>query len=317
MIALIINHMSSEVINHLTKVTWDTIIHHPSVQPLDVISPPTSAIDLNIEPFDAAPHSITEDFDQKTIKQPDIELGLAPWATSKPAHDSTDIPETELFPAEAPRTVREMLQWIAGLKHEKHHETLKQCINKAFGGLHHEPSQLAIFINHTKIRPKDVFDILQLTAMFAGSVLSSIAPKWKANVSSRFVKPKSSDQSEEPDCCALLCQLRDYVYACHHQLEFLKSQCNRDKLSGGWKDYKYGSDLISPNSPLQAFLTDGWDSDFDTHLFDPCNLCHKSRVRMGFRDRDLPSSQQTGDTLSSILTPSCGGEQHDSLVDTK
>ncbi|CDR96983.1 hypothetical protein BBBOND_0308860 [Babesia bigemina] len=201
-----------------------------------------------------------------------------------------------------------MLQWLAGLKNQKHHGTLRQCVVKAFGVPHSDPSQLAIFINHAKITPTDLFDILQLTAMFAGSVLFAIAPNWKANVSSSTVKPKSSDQSEEPDCCALLCQLRDYAYACHYQLQFLKSQCNRDKLSGGWQDCHYGSDITSPNSPLQAFLTDGWDSTFKTHPFDPCNFCLKSRIRMGFRDGDLPSSQQTGATLSTILTPSCGGD---------
>ncbi|CDR96982.1 hypothetical protein BBBOND_0308850 [Babesia bigemina] len=303
---------------HVPKPTLQDSIHDvdfdyepppPSnLQPLDPIGPSTPAIDLNIEPFDAAPHSITEDFDQKTIKQPDIELCLAPWATSKPAHDSTATPETELFPAEAPRTFRDMLQWLAGLKNQKHHGTLRQCVVKAFGVPHSDPSQLAIFINHAKITPTDLFDILQLTAMFAGSVLFAIAPNWKANVSSSTVKPKSSDQSEEPDCCALLCQLRDYAYACHYQLQFLKSQCNRDKLSGGWQDCHYGSDITSPNSPLQAFLTDGWDSTFKTHPFDPCNFCLKSRIRMGFRDGDLPSSQQTGATLSTILTPSCGGD---------
>ncbi|CDR96611.1 hypothetical protein BBBOND_0305140 [Babesia bigemina] len=233
-----------------------------------------------------------EDFDRRTIKRPDIVLCLAPWATSKPAHDSTDIPETELFSAKAPRTVRDMLQWLAGFKNEKHHDTLKQCIKRAFGGLHKDTSQLALFINHAKIRPGDVFDILQLTAMFAGSVLTAIASNCKENVPSRFVKPKSSDQSDDPDCCALFCQLRDYAYACHHY-------------------------AVKQPSPLQAFLTDDWDSTFDTHPFDPCNLCHKSRVRMGFRTEDLPKTSQQGSVISTILTPSSGGEGHDALLDTK
>ncbi|CDR96510.1 hypothetical protein BBBOND_0304140 [Babesia bigemina] len=206
-----------------------------------------------------------------------------------------------------------MLQWLAGLKNKQHHETLKQCIKKAFSGLHKDPSQLALSVNGSHIRPKDVFDILQLTTMFAGSVLTSIAPKWKANVSSRIVNPNSSTQSDEPDCCALLCHLRDYVYACCHQLAFLKSQCNRDKSLGGWQDCHYGSDITSSNSPLQAFLTDSWDSTFDTHLFDPCNICLKSRVRMGFKKVDLPKIWQPGSVISSILTPSCGGEDHDAI----
>ncbi|CDR96602.1 hypothetical protein BBBOND_0305050 [Babesia bigemina] len=210
-----------------------------------------------------------------------------------------------------------MLTWLAGLRNPKHHKTLEKCIKKAFSGLHNESSDLALSVNGSHVLPQHVFDILQLTAMFAGSVLTAIAPNWRASVASRTVKPNSSTQSDELDCSALLCQLLDYVYACHHQLQFLKAQCKRDKLSGGWKNDEYGSDITSSKSPLQAFLTDGWDSTFKTHPFDPCNLCLRSRVRMGFRDRDLPSSQQTGDTLSSILTPSCGGEQHDSLVDTK
>ncbi|CDR93690.1 Ribosome-binding protein 1 [Babesia bigemina] len=281
------------------------------------IVPSTHAISFTLPPPDPI-QSLPppEDFDKKTIKQPDITLCLSSWATPTPTHGSSDIPETELFPAEAPRTVRDMLTWLAGLRNPKHHDTLKQCINKAFSGHHKDPSQLAIFINHAKIRPGDVFDILQLTAMFAGSVLTSIAPNWKANVSSRIVKPNSSTQSEVPDCCALLCQLRDYVYACHHQLQFLKAQCNRDKLSGGWKNDEYGSDITASNSPLQAFLTDGWDSTFETHLFDPCNLCHKSRIRMGFKKNDLPKTSQLGSVISTILSPSCGGEEHGALVNT-
>ncbi|CDR97374.1 hypothetical protein BBBOND_0312770 [Babesia bigemina] len=294
----------------LQNDTYDLDIHDPppppNLQPLDPIGPPTPAINLTIPPLLDPQIPPPEDFDKNAIKRPDIGLCLAPWTTHTPTHGSTDIPETELLPAEAPRTVREMLTWLAGIKHEKHHKTLEQCISKAFGGSQSDPSQLALSINHTNIRPKDVFDILQLTAMFADSVLSAIAPRWRANVSSRFVKPKSSDQSDEPDCCALLCQLRDYVYACHYQLEFLKSQCSRDKLSGGWENYEYGSDA-KVQSPLQSFLTDGWDSDFETHPFDPCNLCRKSRVRMGFRKDDLPEISQQGSVISSILTPSCGG----------
>ncbi|CDR94631.1 hypothetical protein BBBOND_0109290 [Babesia bigemina] len=116
--------------------------------------------------------------------------------------------------------------------------------------------------------------------------------------------------STDPAC--LLCQLRDYVYACHHQLEFLKAQCNRDKSLGGWQNCKYGSDIKTP-SPLQAFLTDGWDCDFKTHPFDPCNLCLKNRVRIRFKKRDLPEKLQLGNVISTILTPSCGGEQHDAM----
>ncbi|CDR96814.1 hypothetical protein BBBOND_0307180 [Babesia bigemina] len=280
----------------------------PELQPLDPIGPYTPAISLNLEtpePLPELPNNSAADY---THNASTVEMCLAPWTTQTPTHGSTDIPETELFLAEAPRTVRDMLQWLAGLKNEKHHETLEKCINKAFSGPHSDPSQLALSVNGSYIRPKDVFDILQLTAMFAGSVLTAIAPRWRANVSSRFVKPKSSDQSEEPDCCALLCQLRDYVYASHHQLEFLKSQCKRHQSHGGWQDCHYGSDVSSPRSPLQSFLTDGWDSAFETHLFDSRNICLKSRVSMGFKYEGLPDESHDGRYLSTILSPTCGGE---------
>ncbi|CDR95274.1 hypothetical protein BBBOND_0204320 [Babesia bigemina] len=49
------------------------------------------------------------------------------------------------------------------------------------------------------------------------------------------------------------------------------------------------------------------DSNFKTHPFDPCNLCRKSRIRMGFKKRDLPKTSQLGSVISSILTFCCGG----------
>ncbi|CDR94722.1 hypothetical protein BBBOND_0110200 [Babesia bigemina] len=299
-------------------LTFDDDSTHIKTDTLpDPVDPPFPAVSFNIAPPDVEQSMPPpQDFDPEIIHRPELKMCISSWATSTPTPGSTDIPETERFPAEAPSTVRDMLQWLAGLKHEKHHDTLKQCINKAFGGPHSDPLQRALHINHTNIRPNDVFDILQLTATFASSVLNSIAPNWRAHVSSKPVQPKPSDQSDEPDCCALICQLRDYVYACHYQLEFLKAQCGRDKQSGGWKSCEYGSDSKT-SSPLQAFLTDGWDSTFKTHLFDPCNLCHKSRVRMGFKKEDLHKDSKAGTVLSSILSPSCGGEDHDALVDTK
>ncbi|CDR95038.1 hypothetical protein BBBOND_0201950 [Babesia bigemina] len=53
-------------------------------------------------------------------------------------------------------------------------------------------------------------------------------------------------------------------------------------------------------------LIGSWDSAYYTNPFDPCNLCHKSRIRMGFKETDLPSSQQTVSILSTILTFCCG-----------
>ncbi|GBE62003.1 Chitin bind 4 domain containing protein [Babesia ovata] len=112
--------------------------------------------------------------------------------------------------------------------------------------------------------------------------------------------------SSDPAC--LLCQLRDYVYACYHQLAFLKSQCSRVSQHGGWQACEYGLHVSVSNSPLQAFLTDDPSSKFETHPFDPCDICLKSRVNMGFQKHDLPDKLETGKHISTILTPSCGGE---------
>ncbi|GBE61903.1 ribosome binding protein [Babesia ovata] len=110
------------------------------------------------------------------------------------------------------------------------------------------------------------------------------------------------------DPARLLCHLRDYVYACCHQLAFLKSQCSRDQLNGGWQDCRYGSNVSSPKSPLQVFLTDAPASKFKTDPFDPCDICLKSRVNMGFTKEDLPEKLETGKHISTILSPTCGGE---------
>ncbi|CDR97209.1 hypothetical protein BBBOND_0311120 [Babesia bigemina] len=230
----------------LQDTSYDLKIDEPpplqALQPLDPIDPYTTSINLNLdapEPIPELPNKSAADYTHNTST---LQMCVSSWATPTPTPSSTDIPDTELFPSQVPRTVREMLTWLAGLMNEKHHYTLEKCINKAFSGLYSDPSQLALSINGSYVRPTDVFDILQLTAMFAGSVLSAIAPNWKANVSSRTMTTKSTTQSDEPDCCALLCQLRDYVYASHYQLEFLKAQCNRDESHGGWQDCNYGSD---------------------------------------------------------------------------
>ncbi|GBE60804.1 Ribosome-binding protein 1, putative [Babesia ovata] len=224
-----------------------------------------------------------------------------PWLTQKPTHDAADIPETELFPSEAPRTVREMLTWIAGLQNPKHQETLEKCIHNAFKR-DDVSAILPLPVNGAEITPQHVIDTIKFAAMFAASVLSAIEPKWRMAVPSLTSASKDSDQSKDADCCALLCQLRDCVYACCHQLEFLRSQCNRDTKHGGWKGCQYGNN-VSLDSPLQAFLTDAADSKFDTHLFDPCSICLKSRVNMGFKREDLPKDQQTGNILNDILSP--------------
>ncbi|GBE63088.1 Ribosome-binding protein 1 [Babesia ovata] len=247
------------------------------------------------------------DFDKSKINRPDVDMCIPDWSTQKPTHDSADIPETELFPSDAPSTVKDMLLWIAGLQNPKHQETLKQCINNAFKRGDDVSAILPLAVNGAAIRPQHVIDTIHLAAVFAASVIISIEPNWRVAVSSVASTRKDSDQSKDPDCCALLCQLRDYVYACCHQLAFLKSQCSRDNSQGGWQDCEYGSNVSSPNSPLQAFLTDAHDSKFKTDPFDPRDICLKSRINMGFREKDLPASQQTGKHISTILSPICGG----------
>ncbi|GBE60230.1 Ribosome-binding protein 1 [Babesia ovata] len=278
----------------------------PEVQLLDPIVPSTTAADLSFEHQAYRPPSPRTDFDTKNINRPNVPMCIPDWSTQKPTHDSTDIPDTELFPSEAPRTVREMLTWIAGLRHPKHQETLKQCIKNAFKRGDDDSAILQLPVNDSSIAAKDVLHTIKLVAMFAASVLNALAPEWRMAVPSLTSASKVSDQSKDPDCCALLCQLRDYVYACYHQLEFLKSQCSRKESDSGWQDCQYGNNI--PDSPLQAFLTDAHDSKFETHPFDPCDICLKSRIRMGFTKDDLPASHETGKHISAILSPSCGGD---------
>ncbi|GBE60096.1 Ribosome-binding protein 1 [Babesia ovata] len=272
----------------------------------DAVAPYKPAISLNVLPPEAEelPPPPT-DFDPDLIKPRTVGMCPVPWLTQKPTHDaSAGIPETELFPSEAPRTVRDMLVWMAGLQNPKHQETLEKCIHNAFKRDDDVSAILQLPVNGAHIRPKHVIDTIHLAAVFAASVLTSIEPNWRVAVSSVTSTPKESDQSKDPDCCALLCHLRDYAYASHHQLAFLKSQCSREQSQGGWQDCQYGH-AVSLNSPLQAFLTDA--SDFETHFFDPCNLWLKSRVRMGFGENDLPRSHETGKCISTIFTSSCGG----------
>ncbi|GBE59259.1 Ribosome-binding protein 1 [Babesia ovata] len=278
----------------------------PTAEPLEPIGPSTTAIALNFPPIEALP-KLPDSVPSKYIHSPDaVQMCVAPWINQQPTDNFADIPETELFPSETPNTVRDMLIWIAGLQHKKHQDTLEQCINNAFKRGDDDSASLTLPANDYNITTTQVHDTLKLVSMFSSSVLSTIAPNWRLAVSSVTAKPKGSDQSKEPDCCALLCQLRDYVYACHHQLEFLKSQCSRNSTRGGWQDCPDGRDVSSPKSPLQAFLTDA--SPFKTHPFDPCNICRKSRVKMGFTKEDLPRTQQTGKDIFTILSPVCGGE---------
>ncbi|GBE62472.1 Ribosome-binding protein 1 [Babesia ovata] len=278
----------------------------PDVQPLESISPSIPTILLNLKPPEVALRSPRTD--NTMINTVTLEDKCdAPWITQTHTHDPTEIPETELFPSEAPRTAKEMLVWMAGLRNAKQQETLKQCINNAFNRENDDASDLRLSVNGAEMRPENVLHTIKLVAMFAASVLSAVAPKWRVAISSVPLASKDSDQSKDPDCCALLCQLRDYVYTCCHQLAFLKSQCNRKESEGGWQDCQYGFNIKGP-SPLQAFLTDASESKFKTHPFDPGDICLMSRVNMGFSKEDLPTKSQNGEYIFTILTPTCGGD---------
>ncbi|GBE61968.1 Ribosome-binding protein 1 [Babesia ovata] len=281
----------------------------PAAEPLEPIGPSIPAVALNLEPLEyRPPPPPPKDFNSDALKLADINFCTPTWITQTPTHGSTDIPETELLPSEAPRTVKDMLTWLAGLQHQKHQETLEKCINNAFKRGDDVPSDLRLPVNDSSIAARDVLQTIHLAAVFAASVLSSVAPNWKRRASAATVERKDHDEPKDPDCCALLCHLRDYAYACYHQLAFLRSQCSRVSQQGGWQDYEYGRDVSSPKSPLQAFLTDASASMFKTHPFDPCDICLKSRVNMGFKEDHLPTPHETGKHISTILSPSCGGE---------
>ncbi|GBE60714.1 Ribosome-binding protein 1 [Babesia ovata] len=306
--------LSIKTVHHEDRSVNDFDFNHdpltpPTAEPLEPIRPSTTAVAINfppIDPLENLPKRFADDYEHSPET---VGMCPVPWLTQKPTHDATDIPETELFPYEAPHTVREMLIWIAGLQHPKHQETLEKCIEKAFKCDDDVSASLTLPVNGADVRPQHVIDTIQLAAVFAASVLSAVEPAWKGNISlSATLKRKDSDQSKDPDCCALLCQLRDYVYAAHHQLAFLRLQCSRGARHGGWQDCEYGLHVSVSDSPLKAFLTDAHDSKFHTHFFDPYNICLKSHIRMGFKHSDLSESQQTGKVISTILTPACGGD---------
>ncbi|CDR96886.1 hypothetical protein BBBOND_0307900 [Babesia bigemina] len=236
---------------------------------------------------------------------------LNPWSVDT-STSSTDTIQPPTSPPPAsdhlppPRTVREMLYWFVGLNTYGYIGIITQHIKSILKRFKNDA--IEVTLEPYTLDASHVADKLTEACLYSATVIYKIKHTNVSDAFKDFFKDKEKyAYYYSPDPACLLCQLRDYVYACHHQLQFLKAQCKRDKLSGGWQDCKYGSDIKTP-SPLQAFLTDDWDSKFKTHPFDPCNLCLKSRVRMGFKKDDLPKISQQGSVLSNILTPSCGGE---------
>ncbi|CDR97063.1 RIBOSOME BINDING PROTEIN-1, putative [Babesia bigemina] len=239
---------------------------------------------------------------------------LNPWyvdpSSTSTRHSTTSPPDSDNMPS--PNTVREMLYWMVGVVELGYIGFIQKHVGGVLDDINKDSSWPSFAIDVTgypnQLTASRVTNTLAEACLYSANIITRIKyyNDFKAFSTFDFKSVYSQlHYSSDPSC--LLCQLRDYAYACHYQLQFLKSQCSRNESRGGWKNCEYGSEAKMP-SPLQAFLTDGWDSDFKTHLFDPCNLCLKSRVRMGFKRRDLPKISKQGSVISTILSPTCGGE---------
>ncbi|CDR94792.1 RIBOSOME BINDING PROTEIN-1 domain containing protein, putative [Babesia bigemina] len=285
---------------------------------------PNTNLDLNFAPEriglegyedPGMPRDSPREADERVINPFSTDECQNPWSvdtssTDTPPPPASPSPDTDHLPP--PRTVREMLYWFVGLNTygfigmiTEYVECLLKNANKNVFDM---PDALEVTRDPYNLNSSHVADKLTEASLYSATVIYKITHNNDFKAFSNFnFKSVYSQLHYSSDPACLLCQLRDYVYACCHQLAFLKAQCKRGKSLGGWQDSKYGSD-IKTSSPLHSFLTDGWDSTFETHPFDPCNACLKSRVRMGFRKDDLPEKSENGITLSTILTPSCGGD---------
>ncbi|GBE60011.1 ribosome binding protein [Babesia ovata] len=225
--------------------------------------------------------------------------------TPSPPPDSDNLPP--------PKTVREMLCWLVGMTQYGYVEIIKKHVADLLREYKNDVSQSpdAIYVTREpyNLDASHVSNTLTEACHYAANVLFKMKYK-DSKIAFKDFKFDSVYRKlhYSPDPACLLCQLRDYVYACCHQLAFLKSQCSRNTRDGGWQDCHYGSDVSSPKSPLQAFLTDAPESNFKTHPFDPCNICRKSRVNMGFTKEDFSKDSKYGKHLHTILSPTCGGE---------
>ncbi|CDR96150.1 hypothetical protein BBBOND_0300550 [Babesia bigemina] len=223
-------------------------------------------------------------------------------ATRSPPPPSDHLPP--------PQTIREMLYWLVGLTQysyiyiiEKH---VKSILNEQNNDVLY-PSQHSDAVE--VIGDPSTLDASHVTAKvteachYAAVVIYRIEDKGISNAMSiPEFNAEYRNYYYSLDPAGLLCQLRDYVYACHHQLEFLKSQCSRDKSHGGWVTCQYGQS-VSADSPLQAFLTDA--SNYNTYFYNPCDVCLKSRIRMGFRKGYFGKSPKDASYLYYLLSPTC------------
>ncbi|GBE62505.1 ribosome binding protein [Babesia ovata] len=254
-------------------------------------------------------------YDQHIPVFPDSGVCQNPWYV--PDASSTTVtpplsppPDTDHLPP--PDTVREMLCWLVGMAELGYipfiEDHLKSILTEYNKDVCQPPDALEVTRDPYTLDAARVANTLTEASLYGASVLHRI--KHKDNSKAVSVPDFSSEYSKlcySTDPARLLCQLRDYVYACCHQLEFLRSQCSRKQSYGGWQDCEYGRDIKIP-SPLQAFLTDASTSKFETHRFDPCDICLKSRINMGFQKDDFSKDSNDGKHLHTILSPSCGGE---------
>ncbi|GBE59643.1 ribosome binding protein [Babesia ovata] len=247
---------------------------------------------------------------------PNIDICRDPWHVSPYYPDPDQLtpsppPESDHLPP--PTTVRGILYWLVGIVAleyigilKKHVEGIFEDVDKDDGFTTKPSYAIDIIMSHPPLTASLVTRTMTEACYYAASVLCRLKHIQISDVIKDFdfsSEYQKYHYSSDPD--DLLCQVRDYVYAAHHQVAFLRLQCYREEFQGGWKDFKYGSNVNVSSSILQAFLTDDWNSACDTYFFNPCNACLKSRVRMGFSDVDLPKQQQTGSTLLGILSPNC------------
>ncbi|GBE62457.1 Ribosome-binding protein 1 [Babesia ovata] len=279
---------------------------HPKLKVLD---------DFSEKPSDRAEVIIPlAVFPGQSLDDPDV--CRTPWHVAPSATDPTSPPVSPPPASDhlpPPNTIREMLCWMVVLNQNGYIPLIEKHVAGLLVDINNDVSQpsyaLEVTGDPTQLTASHVSNTLTQACLYAAIVLHKI--KHKDNSKAVSVPDFSSEYSKfrySTDPARLLCQLRDYVYACCHQLAFLKSQCSRNSTHGGWQDCEYGRDVMVPNSPLQDFLTDAPDSKFETHPFNPCDICLKSRINMGFTKDDLPEKSQNGNHLHTILSPTCGGE---------
>ncbi|GBE60130.1 ribosome binding protein [Babesia ovata] len=218
-------------------------------------------------------------------------------------------PNTDHLPP--PTTVRGMLYWLLGLAELGYIPRIKEHVQGILKGFSKDVSQPYSALEVTGLHPQLTASLVAVTlseaCLYAASVVYEIKYYHDfEGVTNLMFDSEYGQLYYSLDSACLLCQLLDYVYACHHQLTFLKSQCSRHQSQGGWQECEYGHKVH--DSPLQAFLTDRQDCAFETYPFDPYNLCLKSHVKMGFTKEDLPKNRQIGRILYYILSPQCGPE---------